>query len=62
MNADQLGEIYTQVCHAMTRVGEDSTELFLSRLVLLLMHEIGEPERIRKAVEDAEAGLGGAQV
>jgi hypothetical protein len=57
MNADQLGEIYTETCQAMTRAGEDNTELFLGRLVLLLMHEIGAPERIRNAIAEAESGL-----
>jgi hypothetical protein len=57
MNAEQLGEIYTDTCHAMTRVGEDNIELFLGRLVLLLMHEIGAPEQIRNAIAEAELGL-----
>jgi len=41
----------------MTDAGQAKTELFLSRLVLLLMHEIDEPERIRRAIAQAGEGL-----
>jgi len=57
VNAEQVDELYTQTCHAMTRAGEANTELFLSRLVLLLMHEVDEPERIGRAIAEAGEGL-----
>lgn len=57
MNAEELDELYTQACHAMTHAGQAKTELFLSRLVLLLMHEIDDPQRIRRAIAEAGEGL-----
>jgi hypothetical protein len=57
VNPEELDELYTRACHAMTDAGQAKTELFLSRLVLLLMHEIDEPERIRRAIAQAGEGL-----
>jgi hypothetical protein len=57
VTAEELDEVYTQVCHAMTRVGEDKTELYLGRLVLLLVHEIDDPERIGRAIAHAGEGM-----
>ena len=57
MNPEELDELYTQACHAMTEAGQAKTELFLGRLVLLLMHEIDEPQRIRWAIAEAGEGL-----
>lgn len=57
MSAEELDELYTQACHAMTRARQAKTELFLGRLVLLLMHEIDEPERISRAIAEAGEGL-----
>jgi len=41
----------------MTNAGEEKTELYLARLVLLLMHEIDDPQRIKRALEAAAEGL-----
>jgi len=57
MNEQQLDELYTQACHAMTAAGNAKTELFLARLALLLMHELEDPVRIRGAIEAAGEGL-----
>ena len=57
MNDRQLDELYTQTCHAMTAAGKAKTELFLARLVLLLMHELDDPARIRGAIEAAARGI-----
>lgn len=51
-------EIYTELCGALTDAGERS-ELFLSRLCLLLIEELGSPERARRAL--AQAALGPAK-
>ena len=57
MTAEQLDQLYTQACYGMSDAGAAKTELFLSRLVLLLMHEIDEPERILAAIAQAREGL-----
>lgn len=53
MNEEQLDEVYTLTCRAMTDAGADKTELFLGRLVLLLMHEVDDVERIKRAIAAA---------
>ena len=57
MTEEDLDELYTQCCRAMTAAGADQIELYLARLVLLLMHEIDEPQRIRRALAAAGEGL-----
>ncbi len=57
MTEEDLDELYTQTCRAMTSAGDDKSELFLARLVLLLMREIDEPQRIRRALAAAGEGL-----
>jgi hypothetical protein len=49
----ELDEVYTQACHTMTQVGEAKAPLFLARLALLLMKEVGDAGRIRTAIETA---------
>ena len=45
-------EIYSEVCSALTDAG-DKSELFLSRLCLLLIEELGSPQRTRQALANA---------
>jgi hypothetical protein len=49
----ELDEVYTQACYTMTEVGEAGTPLFLARLALLLMKEVGDAKRIRSAIAAA---------
>ena len=49
----ELDEVYTQACYSMTAVGEAKSPLFLARLALLLMKEVGDSRRIRSAIEAA---------
>jgi len=49
----ELDEVYTQACSTMTEVGEAKTPLFLARLALLLMKEVGDVGRIHAAIETA---------
>lgn len=37
MNAEELDRSYTELCHAMTRVGEAKSPLFLAMMCLTLM-------------------------
>jgi hypothetical protein len=57
MTEEELDELYTQACRAMTTAGEEKTELYLARLVLLLMHEIDDPQRIQRALAAAGEDL-----
>lgn len=54
-------EIYTQLCEAVTHcaaiehppTAETATELYLSRLCLLLLEEIADPVAARRALANA---------
>jgi hypothetical protein len=51
----ELDDVYTQACHVMTELGERRQPVFLARLALLLMKEVGDAGRIRAAIESASA-------
>jgi hypothetical protein len=53
MTEQQLDELYTQTCQAMTALGAEKSELFLARLSLLLMQALDEPARIRELIAAA---------
>ncbi|HEY4371139.1 MAG TPA: DUF2783 domain-containing protein [Burkholderiales bacterium] len=61
LTPEQLDEVYTRACHTMTELGETlgekQTELFLARLALLLMKEVGDPARIQHAITTAREGM-----
>jgi hypothetical protein len=49
----ELDDVYTRACYAMTELGEAKQPLFLARLALLLMKEVGDSKRVRAAIEAA---------
>jgi len=51
----ELDEVYTRACYAMTELGEANERLFLARLALLLMKEVGDVDRIHGAIASARA-------
>ena len=51
----ELDDVYTSACTAMTDLGEARQSLFLARLTLLLMKEVGDAARIRAAIEAARS-------
>lgn len=57
MSPDELDEVYTRTCTVMTELGEARTEVFLARLALLLMKDIGDVARIEAAILAARSGL-----
>lgn len=57
LNADELDEVYTRACYVMTDLGQARTELFLARLTLLLMKEVGDSTRILAAIDAAKEGM-----
>jgi Protein of unknown function (DUF2783) len=57
LTAEQLDDVYTRACYAMTELGEAKGELFLARLALLLMKEVGDAPRVLAAIEAAKQGM-----
>ena len=45
----ELDDVYTRACYAMTELGEARHALFLAQLALLLMKQVGDAGRIRRA-------------
>jgi len=50
ISTQELDDLYTDLCYRMARAGEAATPHILARLVLLLMHEVGDATRIRRAI------------
>lgn len=50
---EELDELYTRLAYRMARAGEAATPQILARLVLLLMHEVGDARRIGEAIAEA---------
>lgn len=57
LDADQLDYVYTEACRGMSALGADQTELFLARLALLLMKEVGDSGRIIAAIDAARKSV-----
>jgi len=57
LNSGEIDQVYTELCHAMTRAGDDRTALFLARFALLAMREIDDVESIRRIVTACGEGL-----
>jgi hypothetical protein len=57
LTEQELDEVYTRTCYTLTELGEAQSPLFLARLALLLMKEVGDPARVRTALEAARDGL-----
>ncbi len=51
--AAERDALYRECCLALSALGRERESLFLSRLVLLLMEEIGDFERCRAAIAEA---------
>ncbi len=60
MNAEDLDVAYAALAQALTRVPTSESELFLARLVLLLIVGSDDPGAVALAIADAEADLSGA--
>lgn len=53
LSEQQLDDVYTDLCYRLTEAGDAATAPALARLVLLLMHEVGDADRIRAATDAA---------
>ena len=56
LDAQQLDDLYTDLCYRMTEAGEAATPEILARLALLLMHAVDDAPRIAQAIDEALAG------
>lgn len=52
-----LDEVYTRLCHAMTRLGEEQAPLFLARLALLALTRVGDADEARRLIDAAAKDL-----
>jgi len=50
LSAQELDDLYTDLCYRMARAGEAATPQILARLALLLMHDVGDAARVRQAI------------
>lgn len=57
MTAQELDDVYSKLCHALTSAGEDKTAQILARLVLLLMQRSQSPQEFGQAIDDAVEGM-----
>jgi hypothetical protein len=57
MNAQELDDVYTQLCHALTAAGEARTAQVLARLALLLMQQASSAAAVARAIDDATDGI-----
>lgn len=51
-------EIYGELCRAIADAGETQESLFLARLCLLLVEELGDPEAAQRAIAAARLAQG----
>jgi hypothetical protein len=57
MTDGELDGIYTELCAAMTRLGEQAAPLFLGRFALLAIVALDEPDVIRRLIAEAAEDL-----
>lgn len=59
MSFDEMEAAYELLATAIDRAGQADEALFLTRLALLLAHDLGDLSRFGAAVEAALAGVDG---
>ncbi len=57
MNAEDLDTVYTDLCRAMTAVGEAQAPILLARFALLAIVEIADAGRLRRLIAAATEDL-----
>ncbi len=55
MDESDLDSVYSDLCRAISEVGEDRAPLLLARFALLAINEIGDVERVRRILASARA-------
>ena len=59
MKHEDLENIYAALAQKIDDVGEEQSELFLAKLVLLLAHKNGDAGEVQACIDDAAASLAG---
>lgn len=54
MNDQELDQIYTDLCLAMTALGPQNASLLLARFALLAFDAIGDAATVRRLLEEAK--------
>jgi hypothetical protein len=57
MKDADLDALYTQMCHAMTALGEAQAPLYLARFALLALTQIDDRSTIERLITEAALGL-----
>ena len=57
LTPEQLDTVYTKACQAMNERDPEQGSLFLARLCLLLMQQVGDEAGILKAISSAGQGI-----
>jgi len=57
MDAGQLDDAYTRLCYGLTEAGEQATPQVLARLVLLLMQQVDDAQKVGAAIDEALEGF-----
>ena len=60
MTPEQLEEVYTKRCYRLTGIGEDRLADGLARVVLVLLNEFDDAERVHSLIADALSDLSAA--
>lgn len=53
MSDQELDDVYTRLCYALTDAGEAQTPAVLARLTLLLMKQVGDAAAVHRAIDSA---------
>ncbi len=53
MSDQELDDVYTRLCYALTEAGEAQTPAVLARLTLLLMKQVDDAAAIHRAIDSA---------
>jgi len=57
LSPEDLEKTYQSLALNIDKIGEDNSELFLAKLVLLLAHESGNFEEVQQHINNAAASL-----
>ncbi|MCA8090154.1 hypothetical protein LGM65_04510 [Burkholderia anthina] len=57
MTDTERDTLYTDLCRAMTRIGEADASLFLARFALLAIETIGDAATVARLIDEAGDGL-----
>jgi hypothetical protein len=57
ISAQELDDLYTHLCYRLTEKGDAAIADVLARLSLLLIHEVDDATKVRRAIEAALEGF-----